>query len=98
MSTDLVPRRSGPLSVRGHRAVAELRETRRPARRAAARLDAAALVAGIGLHNVEALTAAEVEVCRRQGAVVDDRARAVVDGYTQLVVTELHRLSWGSEQ
>lgn len=97
MSTDLVPNRSGPLSVRGRRAVAEVREARRPARRAAARLDAAALVAGVGLCNVEALTAAEVEVCRRQGAVVDLRARMVVDSYAQLVVTELHRLSLGGE-
>jgi hypothetical protein len=95
--TDLVPYKAHPLSVRGHRAVAEVREARRPARRAVARLDAATIVAGVGLRNVEALTAAEVEVCRRQGAVVDLRARMVVDAYTQLVVTELHRLSLGGE-
>lgn len=35
------------------------------------------------------LTSLEVEVCRRQGAIVDDRARRIVNGYVHCVETEL---------
>jgi hypothetical protein len=97
MSSALVPYKTRPLSLRDRRAVTEVREARRPARRAAARLDAAAIVAEVGLDNIERLTAAEVAVCLRQGALIDARAREVVDAYVSLVRREVLALGWGGE-
>lgn len=95
--SDIVPYRSNPLSLRERRAVGEVREARRPARRAAARLDAAAIVAGVGLAHTEALTVAEVAIIKRQGAVIDERARSIVDSYVVAVTNELVRLSLRGE-
>lgn len=92
MANDLIPYRSSPLSLQGRREIAEVREARRPVRRSVVRVQAAAHVAFVGLTNVEALTALEVEVCRRQGSLADERARRIVDGYAALVVTELNLL------
>lgn len=97
MPTNLIPYRTNSLALRDRRVVGEVREARRPARRAAARLDAAALVTRIGLAHVEALTATETAVCQRQGAVIDIRARMIVDGYCGLVVAELNGLALGGE-
>jgi hypothetical protein len=96
MPTQLVPYPSNPL-VRDRRAIAEAREARRPARRAAVRVEAAAHVALTGLVFTEALTSLEAEVCRRQGALVDDRARRIVDGYVHCVQTELALLPMRGE-
>jgi len=93
MSTALVPQESRPLSFQGRRANTEVRDARRPARRAAARVHAASLVAHVGMANVEALTAMEVQMARRQGPVVDQRAREIVDAYAGLVVTEIGLLA-----
>lgn len=95
MSNDVIPHRPHPLGLRERQALGEVRDARRPARRAAARLDAAAIVAGVGLRNVEILTATEVALCKRQGAVADERARAIVDAYAQLAANELLGLSLG---
>jgi hypothetical protein len=97
MSTDLIPYRSSPLSLRGRQEVAEVREARRPVRRAAVRVQAGAILAHTGLVYVEALTALETEICRRQGASVDERARRIVDGYAGLVVTELNLIPMRGE-
>lgn len=97
MANDLIPYRSNPLGLRERRAVAEVREARRPARRAAARVQAAALVAHVGLVNTEALTNLEVQAVKRQGALIDDRAKGIVDTYAGLVTTELARLALGGE-
>jgi hypothetical protein len=95
--SDLVPYRTHPLALRDRRAVAEVRDARRPARRAAARVQAAALVAHVGLVNTEVLTNLEVQAVKRQGALIDERAKAIVDTYAGLVTTELARLGLGSE-
>lgn len=97
MSTDLTPYRSRPLSRVERRTAAVLREEQLPAKRAAARIQAAALTAHVGLTCVETLTALEVETLRRQGAVIDNRARSIVDTFAGLVNTELARLSLGGE-
>jgi len=97
MAGDLVPYRTGALSLRGRQAVSEVREARRPARRAAVRLDAAAIVARAGLANVERLTAAEAAICNRQGATADLRAQMIVDAYCGLVVAEVNGLALGGE-
>ena len=97
MPTDLIPYSSSPLSLRGRQAVSEVREARRPVRRSAARVQAAALVAHVGMANVEALTSMEVQMARRQGPVIDQRAREIVDAYTGLVVTEIGLLALRGE-
>lgn len=97
MSSELVPFRGQPLSLRSRRAVAEVREARRPARRAAARLDASAIVARAGLAHVEMLTAAEAAICNRQGATADLRAQMIVDAYCGLVVAEVNGLALRGE-
>ena len=89
MSNDLIQDRSSPLSLRGRR---EAAAARRPGRHALVRVQAGAMVAYTGLVYIEALTELETEVCRRQGAVADERARRVVDGFSGLVVTELNLL------
>ena len=97
MSTALVPQESRPLSFQGRRARIEVQDARRPVRRSAARVQAAALVAHVGMANVEALTSMEVQMARRQGPVIDQRAREIVDAYTGLVVTELGLLALRGE-
>jgi hypothetical protein len=71
----------------------ELRSAQLPAKRAAARLQAAAYAAHVGLSNTEVLTALEVQAIQRQGAVMDARAKAIVDAYAGLAATELARLA-----
>ena len=95
MSTNLI-RSGAPLapSIREERRLArELHEAQAPAKRAAARIQAAAFAAHTGLVCTEVLTALEVHAVQRQGAVLDARARAIVDTYAGLVTTELARLS-----
>jgi hypothetical protein len=41
------------------------------------------------------LTALEVQAVKRQGPVMDERAKAIVDTYAGLVTTELARLTLG---
>lgn len=81
MSTDLVPYRSSPLSVEGRRAVAEVRDARRPARIAAAQIEAGGIVALIAMNRVEMVTAAEVAAAKRQGALIDHRVREIAEGF-----------------
>jgi hypothetical protein len=94
---DLVRFQPGLPSLHERRSASEVREARRPARRAAARLDAAAIVARVGLAHVETLTAAEGAICNRQGATADLRARMIVDAYCGLVVAELNGLALRGE-
>ena len=86
-----------PLARQDRQAAVAVKAARFPARRAIARVEAGALLAHVGLVSTEALTALEVAVCKRQGAVIDDRAKAIVDTFAGLVSTELARLSLGGE-
>lgn len=82
MSTDVVPyRSSSPLAVGGWRAAAEVRDARRPARVAAAQIEAGSIVALIAMNRVEMVTAAEVSAAKRHGALIDQRARAIAEGF-----------------
>lgn len=74
---------------------AAVRAAQLPAKGAAARIQAAAVAANVGLVSVELLTGLEVEAVKRQGPVLDERARVVVDTYTRLVTAELSRLAIG---
>lgn len=94
MSTELarIPGRS--LDRRVSRDLSRtLRAAQLPAKRATARIQAAALAAHTGLICTETLTALEVQAVQRQGALLDARARAIVDTYAGLVTTELARLA-----
>lgn len=94
MGTDLTRPVIGGLTRRDERHLSrELTAVQQPAKRAAARMQAAAFAAHTGLLNTEMLTALEVRAVQRQGAVLDARARAIVDAYAGLVTTELARLS-----
>jgi hypothetical protein len=93
--SDLVPYRPRPLSRAARQEAAEVRHAQLPAKRAAARIQAAAFAAHTGLICTEVLTALEVQAVKRQGAVIDERAKAIVDAYAGLVTTELARLSLG---
>lgn len=95
MSTDLVPYRSSPLSVGGWRAAAEVRDARRPARVAAAQIEAGGIVALIAMNRVEMVTAAEVAAVRRQGAVIDERARQIVDGFAAGAAQRVYMVTAG---
>lgn len=64
-----------------------------PAKLATARIQAASLAAHVGLVCTEILTSMEVQAVQRQGAMMDARARAIVDAYCGLVTTELTKLS-----
>ncbi|MFL5900126.1 MAG: hypothetical protein ACJ75S_02880 [Solirubrobacterales bacterium] len=97
MASDLTPYRPRALAREERQTAAMLRREQLPAKRAAARIQAATLVAHVGIVNVETLTALEVEALRRQGAVIDNRVRSIVDGFAALVGTELGRLSLGGE-
>jgi hypothetical protein len=97
MAADLIPYPRNRFALGERRAAVEVREARRPARRAAARLDAAAIVARVGLAHVETLTAAEGAICNRQGATADLRAQMIVDAYCGMVVAELNGLALRGE-
>lgn len=89
MSTDLTRHRSDPVLLRHRPEVVDARDARRPGAQALVRTQAGYLIARAGLTFVEALTAQEVAVCRRQGPLVDKRARKIVDGYVGMVRAEL---------
>lgn len=97
MSTDLTPYRSHLVSREQRRAAAALRQEQLPAKRAAVRIQAAALTAHVGMVNVETLTALEAQAAKRQGAAIDERVRSIGDAYAVLVSTELARLSLRGE-
>ena len=93
MSSDLIlPPRRVP-ARQGRQEEAAVRQAQLPAKRAAARIQAAAIAAHAGLISTETLTAIEAAAVKRQGATMDERARAIVDTYAGLVTTELARLS-----
>ena len=96
MSSDLIPSTSRSLSLRERRQAVVLRDEQLPAKRAAVRIQAAAIAAHTGLTCTETLTQLEVQAIKRQGAVMDERARQIVDAYAGLVTNELARLSTGS--
>ncbi len=93
MRTDLTRSHGQPLNRRASGTARELAAAQRPAKLAAARIQAAALAAHTGLVCTEVLTSLEVQAVQRQGAMLDARARAIVDCYAGLVTTELARLS-----
>lgn len=97
MPSDLVPYRPRSLSRRERQTAAILREEQLPGKRAAARLQAAALVAHVGMVNVELLTGLEAQMVKRGGATVDARVASIVDTYAGAVNVELTRLSLGGE-
>jgi hypothetical protein len=97
MPNDLIPYRPRALAREERQTAAVLRREQLPAKRAAARIQAASLTAHVGLTCVETLTALEVETLRRQGAVIDNRARSIVDTFAGLVNAELARLSLRGE-
>jgi len=97
MSSDLIPFAGSGLTRQDRRTVTSVRDAQLPAKCATARIQAAAIAAHSGLVCTEALTALEVQAVKRQGAVIDDRARAIVDTYAGLVTTELARLSLRGE-
>lgn len=97
MSTDLTLYRARPLARQDRQAAVAVKAARLPAKRAVARVEATAAVAYVGLLGTEALTALEVAVCKRQGAVIDDRAKAIVDCFSGVIVSELSRLALGGE-
>lgn len=78
----LVQYKANPLAPRGRRAVGEVRQAQRPARRALVQVGAGKLVAEAALEGLEELVAEEARVCREQGAVADARARLLVDAWT----------------
>ncbi len=97
MSQDLVPYRPRSLTRTGRQEAAAVRAAQLPAKCAAARLQASALVAHVGIAHIELLTTLEVQAVKRQGAVVDGRVAAVVDTFSGAVNTELALLSLGGE-
>lgn len=94
MNNDLIRTSSTRLAARQQqRLVRELRDAQRPAKLASARVQASALAAHTGLICTEVLTNLEVQAVQRQGAVLDARAKGIVDTYAGLVTTELARLA-----
>ena len=92
--SDLIPRASRALEGRADKSLGrELVAAQRPAKIAAARIQAAAFTAHTGLVCTEVVTAAEVQAVARQGAVLDARAKAIGDTFAGLVTTELARLA-----
>ncbi len=71
----------------------EVLATKRTAKVAAVRVQGAALVAHVGLVNIEMLSNLEVSLARRGGPMIDDRARSIVDSYTHVVGVTLGRLA-----
>lgn len=97
MSSELIPASGAGLTRQSRRTAAVVRNAQLPAKQATARIQAAAVAAHSGLVCTEILTALEVQAIKRQGPLMDDRARAIVDTYAGLVTTELARLSLGGE-
>jgi len=95
VSTALTPYRTRPLSLRERREAGAVRDAQFPARRAAARVEAAAVVARTGLAYTSALTALEAQLLQQHGQLIDARARAIVDSYAGLVATEVSGLAMG---
>ena len=93
MASDLIPSSNRGLARPNRRTAAVVRGAQLPAKRATARIQAAAVAAHSGLVSAEILTALEVQAVKRQGPVMDDRARTIVDTFTGLVATELARLT-----
>ncbi len=95
MPHDLTRRGSGSgLSPRELRDQSrELERAQMPAKRAAARIQAAAYTTHTALTCVEILTGLEQQAAERQGPMIDARARMLVDQYTGLCATELARLA-----
>lgn len=97
MPSQITPYRPRATVLEKLRRPVELREEQWPARRAAMRLHGARLVAHVGMANIEILTALEVQMARRGGAVIDSRIAAVVDTYVGVVNSELTQLALGGE-
>jgi hypothetical protein len=93
--SDLIPSSARGLDRHNRRTAAVVRDAQLPAKRATARIQAAAIAAHSGLISTEILTALEVQAVKRQGPLMDERAKAIVDTYAGLVTTELARLSLG---
>ena len=93
MSSELIPAPSRGIVHRDRRTTVAIRNAQLPAKRAAARIQAAAVAAHTGLICTETLTAIEAAAVKRQGATMDIRATAIVDTFAGLVTTELARLS-----
>lgn len=91
--TDLITRPSRTLGRTDRPLARELAAAQRPAKVAAARIQAAAFTAHVGLICTEAVTAQEVLAVTRQGPVLDARAKAIGDTFAGLVTTELSLLS-----
>jgi hypothetical protein len=93
MANDITRRRNEAVTLRDQRQLArEIKDAQRPAKRAAGRLQAEAFVAAVGLVNTEILTSMEAGAAQRQGALMDGRARLIVDSYAQRVALTLINL------
>ncbi len=97
MSTALTPYRGRPLSLRERREAVAVRDAQFPARRAAARVEAAAVVARAGLAYTSALTAMEAQLLQQHGLLIENRAKLIVDSYAAMVSTELAGLAAGDD-
>lgn len=97
MSTAPIPYRVRPLSLRERREAAALRDAQFPAKRAAARVEAAAVVASVGLGYTGALTALEAQLLQQHGSLIDNRAKLIVDSFAGMVATELSGLAIGDD-
>lgn len=94
MKLELARRNGTDMAAREQQQLArDLLAAQLPAKKAAARIQAAALAAHTGLNCVETLTGMEIQAVQRYGPFVEARARAIVDSYTGLVTTELSRLA-----
>ena len=94
MSTALV-HRTRPLSLRERREATVLRDTQFPAKRAAARVEAAAAVARVGLGYTQMLTSLEAQALQQHGSLIDNRAKLIVDSFAGMVATEVCGLAMG---
>jgi hypothetical protein len=83
--------------LRERREVAAVRDAQFPAKRAAARVEAAAVVARVGLGYTEMLTALEAQALQQHGQLIENRARLIVDSYAGMVATELAGLAIGDD-
>lgn len=92
-TTALTPYRARPLSLRERRETAVLRDAQFPAKRAAARVEAAAVVARLGLGYTGALTALEAQMLGQHGSLIDNRAKLIVDSFAGMVATTLASLA-----
>lgn len=97
MSTAMTPYRARPLSLRERRETVALRDAQFPAKRAAARVEAAAVVARTGLAFTSALTGLESQLLQQHGQLIDSRAKLIVDGFAGMVATELASLAIGED-